>query len=220
MKLLVKFNLIFVVVFGLGLLATGYTAKEFLQNNAREQVLQQARLMMETTAATRGYTSKQIRPLLEVRQKREDVFYPQSVPAFSAAQVFGYLKANYGDYNYKEATINPTNPQDRAVDWETDVINQFRNNSARKEFVGERDTPTGRTLYLAKPMKVVASCLECHSTVSAAPKAMVKIYGPNNGFAWKLDDVVTAQIVSIPMAIPIGIADKAFTNLYKNACPS
>ena len=54
MKLLFKFNLIFLAVFGLGLLATGYTAREFLQTNARNQVLQQARLMMETTSATRG----------------------------------------------------------------------------------------------------------------------------------------------------------------------
>src|SRR5260370_4443471 len=140
MKLLFKFNLIFLAVFGLGLLATGYTAHEFLQTNARDQVLQQARLMMETTSATRGYTSKQIRPLLEVRQKREDVFYPQSVPAFAAGQVFGYLHTNYADYTYKEATINPTNPQDRAVDRETAVISQFKNNPTRQECVCERDT--------------------------------------------------------------------------------
>ena len=68
---------------------------------------------------------------MEVRQKREDVFYPQSVPAFAAGQVFGYMHTNYADYTYKEATINPTNPQDRAVDWETDVISQFKNNPSR-----------------------------------------------------------------------------------------
>jgi hypothetical protein len=54
---------------------------------------------------------------------------------------------------YKEAALNPTNPRDRAVDWEADIINTFRNHpGAAKELVGERDTPTGRSLYLARPI--------------------------------------------------------------------
>jgi len=37
-KLLLKFNLIFVLVFGAGLAVSGYVANEFLQRNARAQV--------------------------------------------------------------------------------------------------------------------------------------------------------------------------------------
>lgn len=213
MKLLAKFNLIFIVVFGLGLLATGYVARTFLEGNARDQVLQQARLMMETSGAARNYTSKQIRPLLEVRHRREEVFYPQSVPAFSAGQMFAYLRTNYADYAYKEATLNPTNLEDRAVDWEADLIGQFRKNPALPELTGERETPTGKSLFLAKPIKAVATCQECHSVPAAAPRAMVKLYGPNNGFGWKLNDIVAAQIVSVPLSIPVAIAERAFRGL-------
>lgn len=213
MKLLFKFNLIFVLVFGLGLVATGYAARQFLRNNARERVLQEARLMMETTASTRSYTAKQIRPLLEPRQKEEQTFFPQSIPAYSAGQVFGYLHTKFPDYTYKEAALNPTNLSNRATDWETDVVTTFRNDRNRQEIIGERDTPTGRTLFLAKPMKATAVCMECHSVPQAAPPAMVRTYGSNNGFGWKVDEVIAAQIVSVPMAVPTSIADKAFADL-------
>jgi protein-histidine pros-kinase len=39
---------------------------------------------------------------------------------------------------------------------------------------------------------------------------MVKIYGPNNGFGWKLNEVIGAQIVSVPMELPIRNANRAF----------
>jgi protein-histidine pros-kinase len=43
-----------------------------------------------------------------------------------------------------------------------------------------------------------------------APAAMVKIYGPNNGFGWKHMEVIGAQIVSVPMDLPIRNANHAF----------
>jgi protein-histidine pros-kinase len=38
---------------------------------------------------------------------------------------------------------------------------------------------------------------------------MVKIYGDANGFGWKHNEIVGAQIVTVPMAIPIQNADRA-----------
>ena len=213
MRLLFKFNLIFAIVLGGGIAATAYLSRESLNRAAREQVLEQARLMMETTSSTRVYTSKQIRPLIEQLQHRDRAFYPQTVPAYSATQVFGYLRAAFPEYSYKEATLNPTNPSDRAVDWEADVVNVFRNDAARKEFSGERDTPTGRSLYLAKPIKAVAACLECHSVPKAAPAPMVKIYGSNNGFGWKENEIIGAQVVSVPESLALRLADRQFRTM-------
>jgi protein-histidine pros-kinase len=213
MRLLFKFNLIFAIVLGGGIAATAYLSRESLNRAAREQVLEQARLMMETTSSTRVYTSKQIRPLIQQLQHRDRAFYPQTVPAYSATQVFGYLRTAFPEYSYKEATLNPTNLADRAVDWEADVVNVFRNDAARKEFSGERETPTGRSLYLAKPIKAVAACLECHSVPKAAPAPMVKIYGSNNGFGWKENEIIGAQVVSVPESLALRLADRQFRTM-------
>ena len=209
MGLTAKFNLILVSVLGLGFAAIGYIANETLRDNARHEVIEQAALMMGSAAAVRGYTVEEIRPLLTMQIKR--AFLPQTVPAYAATQSFIQLQKEHPEYAYKEATLNPTNPRNRAVDWETDIISLFHNNAELQEFVGERQTPNGPALFLAKPIRIqTEACLVCHSTPDKAPETMVAHYGTANGYGWKLNEVVGAQIVSIPMQVPMAKAEETF----------
>lgn len=209
MKLRTKFNLVLLLVFGIGFIVTGYLSYSILQTNAREDILQRAGLMMGGALAMRGYTVGEIKPLLATQLEKE--FLPQSVPAYSATRVFDKLRQSHPEYTYKEATLNPTNPVDRATDWEADIIQEFRNYSGDEEIVGERDTPTGRTLYLARPIRISnPGCLTCHSTPEEAPQTLLVRYGDDNGFGWQLEEVVGAQIVTVPMTVPIQQANKAF----------
>jgi HAMP domain-containing protein len=209
MGLRLKFNLVLLVVFAAGLGVSGYVSHALLVQNAREEVSQKAGLMMETALAIRGYTVAQVRPHLEMQMMR--VFLPQSVPAFAATETLRELRKRHPEYVYKEATLNPTNPTNRATDWESDLVQQFRNQPDVKELVGERETPTGRTLYIARPIQIAhTACLTCHSTPSAAPETMIKRYGIANGFGWKQNEIVGAQVVSVPMSVPLRNAQTAF----------
>lgn len=210
MKLLVKFNLIYVLVFALGVGVCGYVARNLLVGNAQQEVLDQARLLIDKANAVRSYTSGQITGLLQTQMKYE--FLPQAVPSYSATEVLASLQQKYPEFYYKEATLNPTNPRDRAVGWEVDVVGQFRNSADLKEFVGERDTPVGRSLYIARPLRITnPACLVCHSSVEAAPKTLVDKYGPANGFGWNLNEVIGAQIVSVPLDVPLKRAERSLT---------
>lgn len=213
MKLLAKFTLIFTLVFGIGLAVVGFVAHRFLEENARAQVIQQARLMMETAGSARTYTTNQIKPLLQNEQMHIRTFLPETVPAFAATENFNYLRAAYPDYTYKEATLNPTNLRDRAVDWEADIINSFRNEPQNHEMIGERKTPTGNSLFLARPITADAPCLECHDTAGNAPPALVRHYGSDHGFGWKPNETVGAQIVSVPETVPVQLAEAGFRTL-------
>ena len=202
MKLLFKFNLIFILVMALGVAVAGWVSRNLLQEQARQEVLSIGRLLIDQATAVRGYTSGQITKLLETQMKYE--FLPQSIPSYSATEVQATLHQKYPDYAYKEATLNPTNPRDRATGWEVDIVNAFRGNAELKEFIGQRDTPTGRSLYISRPLRITnPACLQCHSSVEAAPKTMVDKYGPANGFGWQMNEVVGAQVVSVPMALPL-----------------
>ena len=87
------------------------------------------------------------------------------------------------------------------LDLDTTADRQLR---VPAEVTGERDTPVGRMLYLARPIQIKdAACLACHSVPSAAPASMVKLYGEANGFGWKHQEIVGAQVVSVPMTLPI-----------------
>src|SRR5271169_3748140 len=137
MKLLTKFNLVLLVFFGISGFIISHMAYSFLTRNAREQVLQQAELMMASARATRDYTSEQIKPLLLKNPEHETNFLPQTVPAFSATTIFNSMRKTYPSYSYREATLNPTNLVDRADDWETDIIRYFNDHPDDKKFVGE-----------------------------------------------------------------------------------
>jgi HAMP domain-containing protein len=209
MGLRLKFNMVLILVFALGLGASGYVSKRILEANAQEEVTRNAELMMGAALAVRGYTSKQVKPQLELQLMR--AFLPQSVPAYAATEMFNTLRLQHPEYTYKEATLNPTNPRDRAVEWEADIVQQFRNDASRTEIRGTRDTPTGRALYLAKPLKITdPGCIPCHDTPDTAPKSMVAHYGTANGFGWKMGETVGAQIISVPMSVPLAKADQAF----------
>jgi protein-histidine pros-kinase len=209
MKLIWKFNLVLLGIFVVGFLVAGYVSYSALQTNAREEILQNARLMMEAALSSRNYTTTQVKPLLETQMKY--TFLPQSVPAYAATEQFNELRKKHPDYAYKEATLNPSNPRNRAADWEADIVNNFRQSSTTAEMIGERDTPMGRSLYLARPIQVKSkACLDCHSTVETAPKTMLDLYGPANGFGWHMDEVIGAQIVSVPMSVPIARANQTF----------
>jgi len=147
--------------------------------------------------------------LLETQLKYK--FIPQSVPAFAATEQFNELRKNYPDYTFKAATLNPTNPRNHATDWEIDIVNQFRQSAAKTEVIGERATQAGRSLYLARPIQIKdPACLTCHSTPDAAPRTMVDTYGSANGFGWKVNEIVGANIVSVPTSVPVQRANYTF----------
>lgn len=209
MKLLVKFNLVFLLVFAIGLGASGYIARKLLQQGAQDEVLDRARLLMGSAMAVSTYTATQVAPLLQTQMTYN--FLPQSVPAYSSSEVLNALRKNHPEYAYKPAMLNPTNPRDRAQDWEEDVISRFKQSPEEKEFIGQRDTPSGLVTYIARPIKITnPDCLRCHSTVEAAPKPLVEKYGPANGFGWNLNEVLGAQVVSVPMSVPLDRAERNF----------
>lgn len=198
MGLRTKFNLLLlaVAVVGAGLFALA--AEPLVDSVAREEVLQSSQIMMESAAGARKYTSDQIAPILKPAIAHQ--FYPQSVSAYAAKRNFDVIHSKFPDYMYREAALNPTNPQDRATDWEADIINDFRAHPGKDEVSLVRSTATGPMLELARPLVNKAACMECHSTAASAPASMVALYGNENGFGWKAGEIIGAQIVSVPMA--------------------
>lgn len=204
-----KFNLLLLAVLLPALLVSAGVSWSLLQKQARDEVIHSAELMTETAQAIRKYTVEEIRPL--INQEPHPEFLPQTVPAYAATAAIARFSEEFDDFLYKEATLNPTNPRDRAVDWESDIIQQFKRETDLTFIDGERDTPTGAMLYTARPIKITnAACLSCHSTADAAPASLISKYGSANGFGWQMNEIVGAQIVSVPMSLARDRAVEAF----------
>lgn len=195
-----KFTLLLVLVFLGGVLASSLALSSVLNRSTQGQLTTKALMLMETMNSIRSYTSEHVQP--ELADRLETEFLPQSVPAYSAREVFETFRLNpdYNDFFYKEATLNPTNLRDKADAFETELVNQFRQRpDDASEVSGFRNTPAGQLFYIARPIKVgEQSCLECHSSPDVAPASMIERYGPSNGFGWQLNEIVGAQMISVP----------------------
>ena len=209
MGLKAKFNLVMLAALLVGLALAAGLSWRIVHDTARREVLQEATNMMAEATAIRGYTAKEIQPLLADQINVR--FLPHTVPSWAAQTNLRAMAAQFPDYTYKEAALNPTNPADRATDWESGIIAEFSHNPSLTEFTSTRDTPTGSILSLSRPIRITdKGCLTCHSTPDAAPASMIDLYGSANGFGWKLGDVIGAQIVSVPMHVALDRANDAF----------
>jgi len=208
LKIGTKFNLLLMLVFVIGISISGAALSYVLQQRAQAEVASKALTLIQTMNSVRDYTSTHINPLLAPRLETESSFIPETVPAYSATEVFANLRKNeeYKNFFYKEATLNPTNLRDKADSFETKLVERFRDEPETKELSDFRTLPGGKVFYIARPLTIKKeSCLRCHSTPDAAPKSQIATYGSEWGFGWKLNEIVATQVISVP-------AEDVFTN--------
>jgi methyl-accepting chemotaxis protein len=208
-----KFTLLLSLVFLGGVVISSFVLWQILQNQAQSEITAKGLLLIQTMNSVRDYTSNHINPLLTDDQQKQPTFIAETVPAFSAREVFEQFRQDkgYQDFLYKEATLNPSNLRDKADSFETDLLERMRRDPNMKEESGYR-TLAGKPVYfIARPLAVTSpSCLACHDTPETAPKNLVATYGPENGFGWKLNEVVTAQMIYVPAQEILNIALRSF----------
>lgn len=200
-----KFNLGLLAVFALAFAAAWVFLDRQFVTTARNEVLQNARIMLSAANAVREYTVRDVVPI--VTRNNPNWIAPLTVPSYAAQTNLRTMRNEHPDYTYKEAALNPTNLTDRALDWEADFINTFRNTPGLTELIGERETASGRVLTLSRPITIRdEACLTCHSVPENAPPRMVQVYGSTNGFGWRMNETIGAQLVSVPMNLALGNA--------------
>ncbi len=210
LKLRQKFTAALLLILLGGILLSHVTLSTVLRKNAEAEVTKTALLLMETMNSVRSYTSDNVKP--ELIDRLDTQFLPETVPAYSAREVFENLRksSDYNEFFYKEATLNPTNLRDKADSFEAELVGDFKADADKTEINGMRVAQGRKIFYIARPIKISkASCLECHSTVEAAPPSMIDFYGPNNGFGWQMDEIVGAQMISVPASTVINKAKNA-----------
>ena len=166
---------------------------------SQREALREARMILGVATAARTYNSDQVTPLLVPLLTQK--FDPESVPAFATQDIMKRFNGEFPAYTYRETALDPTDLNDLPRAWETDVIERFRADPGLKELSGERNDTGQLLLYIARPIQITDSaCLECHSEPKNAPATMLAAYGSSHGFGWKLNDVIGARFVVVPIS--------------------
>jgi HAMP domain-containing protein/type II secretory pathway pseudopilin PulG len=201
MKIGTKVNIILIIVLLSGILISGIALSIVLQTKAQNEVSSKALILMQIANSVRDYTNERVQPLLLPKVDTQDQFIPESIPSFTLREVFEKFRKNkdYGNYIYKDATLNPTNLRDKADEFEAEIVERFRQNPSLKDDSGFRTISGEQLFYSARPFAIQdKSCLGCHTTPELAPKSQIVTYGKEGGYGWKLNEIVAAQMVYVP----------------------
>lgn len=205
MSLRMKFNLVLALVCLAGFLAAQHYVHGILTSQARAEVSGKAQVSMAMALAVREHTSRQVKPFFDAHQGA--MFAPQGIPAFAAKETMRLFNAHFSGHSYREVALNPTNPADLAVGWEKTLLERYRSGAISGEYEQMVDSPNGPILNLARPLQITdVSCLACHGKTQDAPPGLLAKYGNLHGFGWKMQEIIGAQILSIPADEPMAKA--------------
>jgi HAMP domain-containing protein len=218
LKIGTKFNLFLMIFFLIGISLSGAALSTVLEQRAENDIASEATILMQTINSVRNYTQDHVTPLLTPRLETESAFIPEAIPTYSVREIFEDFRKTdeYKNFFYKDAALNPTNLRDKADEFEAKLVEYFRNHPQTKELSGFRNFAAGKIFYIARPFAIKEQkCLQCHSTLEIAPKSLLTTYGTEHGFGWKLNEIVAAQIISVPAEEVFASASHSFALVMK-----
>ncbi|KAA3643362.1 MAG: DUF3365 domain-containing protein [Chloroflexi bacterium] len=213
MNLSTRFTVLLLSVLVAGVIVSGVILWGVLEARAEADVTEKGLILTETMNAVRSYTSNNVSPQLQRELAASEVFIAETVPAFSAREVFENFRADeeYANFFYKEATLNPVNPRSGADGFEAELVEQMRNDPNLTEVSGFREREGAQLFFIARPLSINdESCLACHSDPAIAPANLVATYGDDGGFGWELDEIVAAQVIYVPAEDVFNAALRSF----------
>lgn len=199
MRIETRFAWIIGFCFCLSVSVAGYISYTLEFRQAQDDIKLKADMLLETALSVRAYTIEVVAPTLQAMQ--DGKFHAAQVPSFAAQSTMLRLAQKFPEYVYRESSLNPTNLNDRANDWEVGLRSTFQADAKLAELAGETGSGKEQRFYVARPIRMGSrACMQCHDTAAAAPASMVAQYGPVNGFGWKMGDVVGLQLMQVPTA--------------------
>ncbi len=197
MSIKTKLNLILLV---LGILASLLIAGlNFF--HTRERILKEAynkaELINAFALASRTYTVKTMRPkVMDLVGK--DQFHPEIMGGFFVARAIAdeFSRTQPG-YEFKQATLDPINPANKADALERNIIKKFIFNPGEKLQKGVLQRGNSKYFYLARPVVARKNCLLCHGDPDSAPWGRKQRYPGPGGYNYKENSVVASFITYI-----------------------
>jgi signal transduction histidine kinase/DNA-binding response OmpR family regulator len=200
MRLSVKFSgaVLLLLLVSLGCVAWGVIAHQ--TRSLHQRALERSQLLLSMGEASREYARQTLSPAVRkaVASHGVGLIFEADSATFVVRGMFDAFRKRQPGYSFREAALNPLNPDNRADDQERDLIEQFRSHPEEKERSGLRYAGGVEVFYVARPVVVAQACLSCHHTPARAPVEVTERYGREHGYGWKVGETVGALIVTVP----------------------
>lgn len=211
-----KFIIIISVLSLLATIAIGYTSYMLSRQSALANAKSTGEMLFKYIESTGAFFGKYQKPLIDDIITDKERFIPELMSRF-VVQRMGYdmFAEMQKGYVYKQATIDPLWPDNKADAEELKIIQYFASNpgATQKDGIVTRD---GEDYFFAAiPVRVDKEfCLNCHGDATKAPRDQREIYGTEHGYNWKLDDTVGASMIYISISRALADAKTAAWKIF------
>ncbi len=214
MSIRVRFIVIIGVLSTVASVVLAYASYQFSVKNAVADAKKQGAIVFNMVHSSRMYFKKNQWPLV-TELVEEDRFYPEIMSGFVVIRgMWEIFEKKFPEYKFKQATLDPLYPPNKADADEVQLIAQFNANKGMKNREGMMKKEGKQFYYFAKPISVEDKCLRCHGAAEDAPKDQVEIYGTESGYNWKKGEVVSTAVVYVPMSSAMAAAKKSAITLF------
>lgn len=154
-----KLNITLFFIFCFGMALSGISLATLISYEAYQQSLSKSLLLLHSLNVVQYYTAKEVKTQVQQPLKNEEIL-PQFVPSYTASKVFETLRQSdesYNNFSYKYAMVNFNTIQDKADEFEKNIIEQFRQNRTVKQLEGFRFINNEYFFYVARPLIIAKS---------------------------------------------------------------
>jgi len=213
MSIRVRFMILIGVLSLLATIGIAVASYQFSVSNAKEEAKSKGHLVFDYLQSSRLYFKNHQRPkILELTGR--DRFIPTLMSGFTLTRgVWDEFQKKNSDYVFKQATIDPLHPDNKADKYDLKIIDKFNKNPNLKQDEGLIRKNGREFYYYAQPIKVSRGCLRCHGDPKDAPQEQIDEYGTENGYHWKAGTVASAYVIYVPLQKALDKAKKSAINL-------
>lgn len=212
-----KFTALLLAIYVVSLSLLTVVTYLIVRENAIREAALTGRLYLATFSAVKHYIAEELRPVFYTALPGRFIVQGMS-RSFVASHVALRVQKDLPNYQYKNASLNATNPLNDADDFEKKIIARFADNRQIKEWRGFRSLGGGEFYGLAVAGDTfTADCLVCHGRPEDAPAELRERYGKKRGYNVRAGDLIDATFVYIPIGVPLAEARKVvliFVGLY------
>lgn len=212
-----RFTLLLITIYAVSLALMTVVTYLVVRENAIRDAAVAGRLYLAAFGAVKHYIAEELRPVFYKEFPGRFIVQGMS-RSYAASRVAMRVQRELPNYQYKNASLNATNPLNEADEFEKDIITLFAGNRSVREWQGFRKKGDAQFYSMAVAGDpFTGDCLKCHGNPDDAPAELRARYGTIRGFNARAGDLLDATFVYIPIGVPLADARKivqVFIGIY------
>jgi len=210
-----RFVLVAGILAAVAMLVVGIASYRFSMGNAMAEAKEKGQIIFSYITSSNNYFNERQGPLIN-KLVEGDRFYPELMSTFAITRgIYERFAAKMPAFRFKQATLNPLQPSNKADDGEKQIIEKFQKDKGVADQDGTIAKDGEEFYYIAKPVRVEdKACLKCHGDPYKAPKDQTEIYGVDSGYKWEMGETVGAMVIYIPLKPALAAARSSAAILF------